>query len=313
VLQHGAADCVARGGKGVILTDNERHRNLLDRVRIPAKIEAPEFEAHHYGIQFLNDLGADVVSEGRSFVHKLNFLGNYLAVLALSLARPASIRWTSLFYHMQQTGVAAVPIVALLTFLIGVVVAYMGAEQMLRFGAEIFVVNLIEVTTMREMGVLITAIVVAGRSGSAFTAQIGAMMANEEVAAMRTMGLDPMRVLVLPRVLALMLMLPALVFLADIMGLLGGGLATCFSVRMSAATFVARLQEVASVKNFLVGLVKSPFFALVIGVTGCFQGFQATGSAESVGRLTTKAVVESIFLVIVLNAAFAVFFTTIRI
>ena len=313
VLQHAAALCAKRGGKGAIVTDNERHRQLLDRVRIPAKIQAPEFTEHHYGIQFLNDLGEEVVSQGRTFAHKLNFLGNYLAVLGLSLLRPASIRWTSLLYHMQQAGVAAVPIVALLTFLVGVVVAYMGTEQLSLFGAEIFVINLVEVTTMREMAPLITAIVVAGRSGSAFTAQIGAMTANEEVAAMRTMGLDPMRVLVLPRVLALILMLPALAFLADIMGLLGGGIATCLSVRMSAATFVARLQEVASLNNLAAGLAKTPFFALAIGAVGCFHGFQATGSAESVGRLTTKAVVESIFLVIVLNAAFAVFFTTIGI
>lgn len=258
--------------------------------------------------RLLNDTGRTIVEESRLAMHAVAFLGEYLVTACRIVCRPRQLPFTSLVYHMQQVGVAAVPIIALLAFLIGLVIAYMGAQQLGRFGAEVFVVNLVEITTLRELGVLLTSIVVAGRSGSSFTAQIGAMVANEEVAAMRTMGLDPMLRLVFPRITALVLMLPALVFLADIMGILGGSVAVWSIMDMGPDAYARRFQEVVSTKNFFVGLVKAPFFAVVIGVIGCFQGFQVTGSAESVGRLTTQSVVEAIFMVIVLDAFFAVFF-----
>lgn len=241
------------------------------------------------------------------------FMGEFLTTVGGLILRPRRMRWTSLIFHMEQTGVKAVPIVALLTFLIGMVVAYMGAEQLARFGAQVFAVKLLEVTVMREMAVLITAIVVAGRSSSSFTAQIGSMVANEEVAAMRSMGLDPNTLLVAPRVLALMLCLPMLVFVADIAALTGGAAAIWYTIDMDLASFIIEFHSVAELKNFGVGIVKTPFFAMTIGLVGCFQGFRATSSAESVGFLTTESVVQSIFIVILLDALFAIFFTTIGI
>ena len=309
VLQRVAFFCRKDDWRTAFRVHDPHHGHLLDQVAASARVDHEPVKGPGPGLRFLNDLGGAIAAEFRNAQALLSFLGQYLVTFARTLIKPASLRMTSLVYHMGEVGLAAVPIVALLSFLIGAVVAYMGAMQLSRFGAQIFVVNLLEVTILREMGVLLTAIVVAGRSGSSFTAQIGAMVANEEVAAMQSMGLNPMAMLVLPRVVALTLMLPALVFLANIMGLLGGGVAISMSMGLTPEAFVVRLQEGINLNNFWVGLIKSPFFAMVIGLVGCFQGFQVTGSAESVGRLTTHSVVQSIFLVIVLNAAFALFFT----
>jgi phospholipid/cholesterol/gamma-HCH transport system permease protein len=239
------------------------------------------------------------------------FFGRLMVNLGRLLLRPRRLRLTSLVFHMSQTGLRAVPIVALLTFLIGMVVAYMGAKQLQYYGAQVFAVNLLEVSILREMGVLITAIVVAGRSSSSFTAQIGAMVANEEVDALRSMGLDPINLLVIPRVLALTLTLPILVFIADLSAFYGGAVALHVSLDISFPAFITQLHHVARLQNFLVGMVKAPFFAVIIGTVGCFQGFKATGSAESVGFLTTVAVVQALFLVILADALFAIFFTAI--
>jgi phospholipid/cholesterol/gamma-HCH transport system permease protein len=255
---------------------------------------------------------------GLAFCRNMNFLGrligfmgHFLLVSAGMLLRPGRIRWTPLVFHMEQAGIRAVPIVALLTFLIGMVVAYMGAEQLSRFaGAQKFAVKLLEVTVLREMAVLITAIVVAGRSSASFTAQIGAMVANGEVDAMLSMGLDPNALLVAPRVFALMICLPMLVLAADLAALAGGAVALWYGMDMNSAVFVSELNAVSELRNFAVGLAKTPFFAIVIGLVGCFQGFQATANAESVGHLTTVSVVQAIFLIILLDAVFAIFFTT---
>ncbi|MDR3176511.1 MAG: MlaE family lipid ABC transporter permease subunit [Desulfovibrio sp.] len=257
-------------------------------------------------------LGEAVCEAGATLVSLLSFFGVFLCRAAGVVCNPRRLRATSLVFHVEQSGVGAVPIVALLTFLIGLVVAYMGARQLQMFGAQIFAVNLLEVTVLREMAVLITSIVVAGRSGSAFTAQIGAMQANEEIAALISMGLDPHDLLVLPRVLALILSLPLLVFLADIMALAGGAVAVWYTLDIDINTFISQLYSVAKMKNFLAGMLKTPFFALAIGLIGCFNGFKVSGSAESVGFMTTRAVVQSIFSVILLNAVFAIFFTAIR-
>jgi len=254
-------------------------------------------------------LGRTVQETGKQFVALVEFFGLFLATFFSILARPSRMRWRSFVFHMEQTGLRAVPIVSLLTFLVGLVVAYMGAQQLAMFGADIFAVNLLEVTVLREMGVLITAIVVAGRSSSSFAAQIGAMVANQEVDALRSMGLDPVLLLVTPRVLALVVTLPMLVFIADIMALFGGAIAMRFAIGLSFTAFLTQLGEVIKMNNFLAGMIKTPFFALAIGLIGCFQGFRATGSAESVGFLTTVSVVQSIFAVILLNALFAIFFS----
>jgi phospholipid/cholesterol/gamma-HCH transport system permease protein len=210
---------------------------------------------------------------------------------------------------MEVTGLRATPIVGLICLLIGVVMVQQGAYQLKQFGAEVFVVNLIGISGLRELGVLLTAIMVAGRSGSAFTAQIGSMKLNEEIDAMQTIGLDPIDTLVIPRLMALVIVLPLLTFFADIMVLVGGGLLSWVALDISPRAFINQLNDAVLVTDFYVGIIKAPVFALIIAVSGCFNGMAVTGNAESVGSRTTRAVVESIFLVIVLDAFFAVFFT----
>jgi phospholipid/cholesterol/gamma-HCH transport system permease protein len=221
---------------------------------------------------------------------------------------PRRLRWTALVHHMGSAGLQAVPIIALMAFLIGVVMAFQGAVQLRAFGAEIFVVDLLAISILRELGVLLTAILVAGRSGSAFTAAIGSMKMREEIDAMRTLGLDPVGVLVLPRVLALLLTLPILAFIADVAGLLGGALMSWVNLGISPGLFLARLWEETDVWNFITGMVKAPFFAVTIALVGCFEGLKVEGSTESLGARTSRSVVEAIFLVIVLDALFSIFF-----
>jgi phospholipid/cholesterol/gamma-HCH transport system permease protein len=210
---------------------------------------------------------------------------------------------------MEEVGFNALPIVGLISLLIGVVLAYQGATQLEKFGAQVFVVNLVGVSVLREIGILLTAIVVAGRSGSAFAASIGSMVIREEVDAMRTLGLSPVEVLVLPRILALVLMLPVLAFFADLMGLLGGMLMCWLALDITPIVFLDRLRAAVGVEHFWVGISKAPVFGFVIGLVGCLDGLRVSGSAESVGRQTTRAVVTSIFLVIVADAFFSVFFS----
>lgn len=308
------AEALAEKGRACTFSGIEgRWAQLLEKSR-PAVVSsdktAPDASVV---VRCLNSVGGSVYEVLEVTGRLIGFLGQFLVTVGRLAVTPNKMRWTSLIFHMEQTGLRAAPIVGLLTFLIGLVVAYMGAQQLTMFGAQIFAVNLLEVTVLREMAVLITSIVVAGRSSSSFTAQIGAMVANEEVAALRSMGLDPMVLLVVPRVLALMLCLPLLVFLADIMALFGGAMAIWYIIDMDLASFITQLKEVAGLNNFLVGMSKTPFFAVAIGLVGCFQGLRATGSAESVGFLTTIAVVQSIFLVIVLDALFAIFYTSIGI
>jgi len=245
---------------------------------------------------------------GRDGLSLLAFVGAVTACIGGSILRPWRIRWTSLVHNLEQTTLNAVPIVALISFLIGVVLAYQGSQQLIQFGAQIFVVDLIAISVLREIGILLTAIVVAGRSGSAFTAQIGAMNVNEEVDAMRTLGLDPLEVLVLPRLFALVIGLPLLAFIADIMGLLGGFMMAWLELGISPAVFLDRLQGAAGFWTVFTGLVKAPVFAVVIAVVGCFEGMRVERNAESVGQRTTVSVVKAIFLVIVLDAVFSVFF-----
>lgn len=258
-------------------------------------------------------IGRETVRIGREVADLLSFLGLTVIVLLRSLAMPWRIRAVPLIAHMEQTGLNALPIVGLISFLVGVVLAYQGADQLARFGAQIFTVNLVAVGVLREMGILLTAIIVAGRSGSAFTAQIGTMKVNEEVDAMQTLGLDPMEVLVMPRVFALVLVLPLLTFYADVMGLLGGAVMATLVLDISFFQFVRQLSDAVTLWTFWVGIIKAPLFAFIIGMIGCYEGLQVSRSAESVGRQTTRAVVESIFLVIVLDALLSIFFSFIGI
>jgi len=241
----------------------------------------------------------------------LGFFGRIAAVLGESFSRPRVLRLSSIARHVQETGVSAIPIVSLIAFLISVVVAYLGAQQLARFGATIFVVDLVTIAVLREMGVLLTAIIVAGRSGSAFAAEIGVMQLNEEIDALRAMGMNPIELLVVPRVLALVISLPLLTVIADAMGLAGGGLLSLVNLHIPLPQFLSRLRESLSPTTFWSGLIKAPIFAILIGMVGTYRGMQVRDSARELGRLTTVAVVQSIFLVILADALFAVLFVQI--
>ncbi len=259
----------------------------------------------------LENYGRKVMRGVRMSTELTSFLGQVMATLGGIIRHPSRLRLTSVVHHCQEIGVSAVPIVALMAFLIGVVLAFQGSAQLRQFGAEVFVVDLIAISILRELGILLTSIIVAGRSGSAFTAAIGSMKMREEIDAMRTLGLDPVTILVVPRVLALILMLPALGLIADISGLVGGALMSWIELGVSPAVFQSRLVSNTDVWHFAVGMIKAPFFALIIGIIGCYQGMMVGGNAESLGRLTSASVVLSIFMVIVVDALFSIFFAVV--
>ena len=260
------------------------------------------------GIQVLSRIGCAVDKLWQDSLKLLGFIGLILQTLARNLLRPKQWRITPVVAHIEQIGLNAAPIVVLLTFMVGAVVAFLGATVLANFGAGIFTVDLVAFSFLREFGVLLTAILLAGRTASAFTAQIGSMKANEEIDAIRTLGLDPMDLLVLPRVLALLIALPLLTFLAMMAGILGGAVVCIVSLGISPDMFISLLHSDIGVQHFLVGMVKAPFFAFLIAAVGCLEGFKVAGSAESVGEHTTSSVVQSIFIVIVLDAVAALFF-----
>ncbi len=281
---------------------------LIETVRRNLPPDGERLARHPSAADLLETFGRRVARGGRMAVELVSFLGQVMGTLASFVVHPRRLRLTSLVHHCQETGLNAVPIVALMAFLIGVVLAFQGASQLRQFGAEVFVVDLIAISILRELGILLTAIIVAGRSGAAFTAAVGAMKMREEIDALRTLGLDPVTILVVPRVLALMLMLPALGLVADISGLIGGALMSWIELGVSPAVFQTRLVSNTDVWHFAVGMIKAPFFALIIGIIGCYQGMMVGGNAESLGRLTSASVVLSIFMVIVMDALFSVFF-----
>lgn len=262
-------------------------------------------------LAFVEDIGRATVTIINNFGVLLSFFGHVVWTWLRGLLRPKRIRIVPLAYQMERAGIRAMPIVGLISFLIGAVVVNQGAVQLEKFGAEILVSDLVGISVLRELGILLTAVILAGRSGSAFTAQIGSMVLNEEVDALKTMGLNPVEVLVLPRILALLVTLPLLTFYADIMGLVGGCLMAKIQLGVDFTQFTERLREATDWQDFAIGIIKSVFFAVIIAVVGCFHGLVVERNAESVGRHTTASVVEAIFMVIVLDAFFAVFFTTI--
>ncbi len=303
--------CAAMGATVAFDGLKPAHSALLETVseNIPKDIPA---EAPPKGFMpWLESLGQSTVGAGRDTMSILGFLGLTLHRLGRTMIMPWRLRRAAVVSQMEETGFKALPIVALMGFLIGVVLAFQGATQLKQFGAEIFVVELISISVLRELGILLTAIIVAGRSGSAFTASIGSMKVQEEIDAMRTLGLDPIEVLVIPRVLALLIMLPILGFVADIAGLFGGALMSWIDLGVSPGMFITRLKENTSVWHLAVGLIKAPFFAMVIGVIACWQAMQVKGSAQSVGQRTTASVVQSIFMVIAIDALFSIFFSEI--
>lgn len=256
----------------------------------------------------IEGLGRGLSSAIMEAVNILGFTGQVVQTWLRWLVQWKRVRLTPIVYHMEQVGLNAVPIIALISFLIGSVLAFLGSDLLEDFGAEVYTVTLVSFAFLREFGVLLTAIMVAGRSGSAFTAQIGSMKNREEIDAMKALGLDHIELLVLPRVIAMVICLPMLTFLADIMGLLGGGAVLFLMEGMSPGQFYYRLQAVTQIEHFNVGIIKSVFFAAAIAIIGCYQGLKVEGSAESVGQRTTLSVVEAIFTVIVLDAVFAIYF-----
>lgn len=250
--------------------------------------------------------GRLVVGHAAEFQAFLSFLGETFVAFVRSLIRPSRIRWNSIIANMETAGVNALPIVGLLSFLLGVVVAYQGGVQLKLYGANIFIVELVSLTLLRELAPLITAIIVAGRTGASYTAQIGTMQVTEEVDALRTIGIDPLDLLVLPKLFALLLALPLVVMFADVMGILGGMVTATLLLDVSFRDFIDRMPQVVSLTSFLIGVGKAPLFAAVVALVGCFQGFRVRGGADSVGRQTTVSVVQAIFLVIVVDAALVV-------
>ena len=271
----------------------------------------PRMDAWQYR---LYRIGKATMDTGRQGWNILGYLGRVTVETGEMIAAPRkNLRFAAMVYQVEETGISALPIVGLLAFLIGVVLAYQGADQLKRFGAEIFTINLLGVGVLREIGGLITAIIVAGRSGSAFTAHLGSMRVNEEIDAMQTMGLNTVDTLVLPRIIGLVIALPLLTFYANIMALIGGAAMCYFDLGITIPVFLRQLNEAVSVSTLMVGLIKAPVFAFVIALVGCYEGFQVERNAASVGLLTTRSVVESVFMVIVLDAAFSIMFSVLGI
>ncbi|MXP13389.1 MlaE family lipid ABC transporter permease subunit [Altererythrobacter confluentis] len=256
-------------------------------------------------------IGQMVVEFGQGVASLLAFIGQIIMGFASLIRHPRRFRVKALVRQLELVGVSALGIIGLMSFLIGIVVAQQGAVQLQQFGAEIYTINLTGRLTMRELGVLMTAIMVAGRSGSAFAAQLGTMKLTEEVDAMRTIGISPMEALIIPRILAAVIMMPLLGFYSACMGILGGAFIADATLDIPFFTFLSRIQEVVPMYDLYVGLVKAPVFGMIVAIAGCYQGMQVEGNSEQVGLRTTKAVVQAIFMVIVLDAFFAVFFTKI--
>jgi len=302
---------LARDRGAEVIGASEEHASLLEQVAKadqPVKVRRDKTPAFQ---RVLAQIGAAVAMTGRTLYGLLGFFGGLLIALWGVITHPRRFRLNAVVQNFEQVGVHALGIVGLMSFLVGIVIAQQGAVQLRQFGAEVFTINLIGRSAVKELGLLMTAIMVAGRSGSAFAAQIGSMKLSEEVDAMRTIGVSPMEALVVPRVLATVLLMPVLGFYASICAIIGGGIFTWVDLGIPPITFVQRLREVVPDTDLWQMLIKAPVFGLIIAMAGCFQGLQVEGNAESVGLRTTSAVVQAIFLVVVLDAFFAVFFTSI--
>ena len=285
--------------------------SLLDQVRefdVPTLVVPEQERGFFHG---LAELGEWIGETGATLVGLLGFFGSTLIGFANLIRRPRKFRVNAVVQRFDVVGVRALGIIGLMSFLIGIVIAQQGSVQLAQFGAEVYTINLIGRITARELGTLMTAIMVAGRSGSAFAAQLGTMKITEEIDAMRTIGVSPIEALVIPRIIAAVIMMPLLAFWSMLLTLIGGGVFVWLSLGIPPLTYVQRLQEVIPITDLWVGLIKAPVFGFIIALAGCFQGMLVKGDSEEVGTRTTTAVVQSIFLVIVLDAVFAVFFSNI--
>jgi len=290
---------------------SQEQQILLDEVAYRGFQEQPKVR-HSKAVDFLVDVGRSVAGAGRDLVDGVAFLGELASALVRVIVNPQRFRGTAVINQLEQIAYRGVPIIVLISFLVGCIVAQQGIFQLVRFGATPFVVDLIGILILRELALLLTSIMVAGRSGSAFTAEIGSMKMREEIDALRVMGLDPIEVLIVPRILALVIGLPLLTFISSIAALSGGGVTAWLYGDVSPDVFLSRLRAAVGMNTFLVGMIKAPFMALVIGIIATLEGLAVAGSAESLGRHVTSSVVKAIFMVIVLDGLFAMFFAAIR-
>jgi phospholipid/cholesterol/gamma-HCH transport system permease protein len=272
------------------------------------RLGAPHVEKNPIWQEIFERIGRSTVEVAQSTRELLSFLGLTMHRLGRSVLQPKRLRLTATVHHMEQTGLDAVPLLILLSTLIGAVVAFLGATVLRDFGAELFVIDLVTFAFVREFGVLLTAVLLAGRTASAFCAQIGMMKSREEIDAIRTLGLDEIELLVLPRLIALVIMLPLLTFIATLAGLFGGLVVAVLSLDINFSMFIDRVQQTVTLRHYLVGMLKAPIFAVVIALIGCLEGLRVSGTAQSVGEHTTTAVVRSLTMVIVINALAAIYF-----
>ena len=311
VLEKLSRRATSAGHRADVTGIADNYVGLIEEVRQVNRRTAAPVPSRNPVVAKVSDIGRATIGASEDVTAFLEMLGSLCMALLGVLRRPRSLRLTSLIYQLYRVGWQAIPIVVLITFLIGAIIAQQGIFHFRKFGADSYVVDMVGILVLRELGVLIVAIMVAGRSGSAYTAELGSMKMREEIDALSTMGLDPIEVLMLPRIVALICALPILSFIGSMAALYGGGLVAWFYGGMGPAIFIARLHEAVSVTHFEVGIIKAPFMALVIGVVACSEGLRVKGSAESLGKQTTTSVVKSIFLVIVLDGLFAVFFASI--
>lgn len=299
------------GAQARVLRLPDRFRTLVETVHSTAGPAALKKDSSNLIVYALATVGRNMVEVGRSLTMIADMLGAVTAAWLRAIIRPTTFRWTSMINQVDLVGWRAVPIIMLITFLIGAILAQQGIFHFRKFGADIYVVDMVGILILREVGVLIVCVMVAGRSGSAYTAELGSMKMREEVDALQTMGLDPISILILPRIVALVVAVPMLTFLGSMAALYGGGLVAWLYGGIPPEVFLQRLREAISTDHFVVGLLKAPFMALIIGIVSCVEGLQVQGSSESLGLQTTSAVVKSIFLVIVLDGVFAIFFAAI--
>jgi phospholipid/cholesterol/gamma-HCH transport system permease protein len=311
LLEKMSRRATSAGHRADVVGVADNYAGLIEEVRQVNRHNPAPVTARNPVLVKVNDIGRSAIGATEDLTVFLQMLGSLFVALFGVLRRPRSLRLTSLVYQVYRVGWQAIPIIVLITFLIGAIIAQQGIFHFRKFGADSYVVDMVGILVLRELGVLIVAIMVAGRSGSAYTAELGSMKMREEIDALSTMGLDPVEVLMLPRVIALICALPILAFIGSMAALYGGGLVAWFYGGMGPAIFIARLHDAVSVTHFEVGLIKAPFMALVIGIVACSEGLRVKGSAESLGKQTTTSVVKSIFLVIVIDGLFAVFFASI--
>ncbi len=311
LLEKMSRRATAVGHRADVVGIADNYAGLIEEVRQVNRHNPAPSPARNPVLVKVADVGRSAVGATEDLTVFLQMLGALFAALLGVLRRPRSLRLTSLFYQLYKVGWQAIPIIVLITFLIGSIIAQQGIFHFRKFGADSYVVAMVGILVLRELGVLIVAIMVAGRSGSAYTAELGSMKMREEIDALSTMGLDPIEVLILPRIVALVCALPILTFIGSMAALYGGGLVAWFYGGMGPEIFIARLHDAVSVNSFEVGMIKAPFMASVIGIVACSEGLRVKGSAESLGKQTTTSVVKSIFLVIVLDGLFAVFFASV--